>query len=123
VKSRRAPGTLEAEVLAALWAAEEPLTPEDVRLVLEEQLAYTTVSTILARLHEKGAVGREAKGRGYTYFPVMDQQGLTARRMRALLDGQADRAGVLSRFVDSLDPKTLAALQRVLGTRPAQKSR
>lgn len=119
---RRAPGSLEAEVLAALWAADEPLTPEDLRTLLSRELAYTTVSTILARLYEKGAVGREIRGRGYCYFPVLDQQGLTARRMRALLDGQVDRAGVLSRFVDSLDAKTLAALRRALGAPPRRRS-
>ena len=118
---RRAAGTLEAEVLAALWAADEPLTPEDVRAALDRDLAYTTVSTILSRLYEKGAVGRESRGRGYCYFPMMDQQGLAARRMRALLDSQTDQAGVLSRFVDSLDARSLAVLRRALGSDPGRR--
>lgn len=121
--SRRAAGTLEAEVLAALWAADQPMSSEDVRAALGRDLAYTTVSTILARLHDKGAVGRQSRGRGYCYFPVMDQQALAARRMRALLDNQADQAGVLSRFVDSLDAKGLAALRRALGTDTGPKPR
>ena len=116
MSARRGPGELEAEVLAALWAADEPLTPEELRARLGSELAYTTVTTILARLYEKGAVARQPQGRGYCYLPVLDQQGLTARRMRALLDGHADQAGVLSRFVDSLDAATLAALRRALGT-------
>lgn len=123
VNPRRAPGTLEAEVLAALWAADEPLTPDDVRAALDRDLAYTTVNTILTRLHDKGAVGRQPRGRGYCYFPVMDHQGLTARRMRALLDGHADQAGVLSRFVDSLDPKSVAALRRALGGGSSRRTR
>ncbi|MDE3207192.1 MAG: BlaI/MecI/CopY family transcriptional regulator [Acidobacteriota bacterium] len=117
MSARRGSGELEAEVLAALWAADEPLTPEGLRGRLGSELAYTTVTTILSRLHEKGAVGREPHGRGYCYFPLLDQQGLTARRMRALLDGQSDQAGVLSRFVDTLDAATVAALRRALGPR------
>lgn len=115
MSARRGPGELEAEVLAALWAADEPLTPEGLRGRLGSELAYTTVTTILARLFEKGAVGREPQGRGYCYFPLLDQQGLTARRMRALLEGHSDQAGVLSRFVDALDAASLAALRRALG--------
>ena len=121
--ARRGPGELEAEVLAALWAAAEPLTPEALRGRLGSELAYTTVTTILARLYEKGAVGREPQGRGYRYFPVLDQQGLTARRMRALLDGHADQAGVLSHFVDTLDAVTLAALRRALGSEAGRRRR
>lgn len=112
--NRRAKGALEAEVLAVLWAGEGPLSPEQVRKALPGELAYTTVMTILVRLYEKGVVTRQAGGRGYRYSPVLDQAGLTAKRMQALLDGQADRAGVLSRFVDGLDTKTLASLRRAL---------
>jgi predicted transcriptional regulator len=116
--TRRAPGALEAEVLAALWAADRPLTPEEVRRQLPGELAYTTVMTILVRLHEKGAVRREALGRAYLYAPVLDQAGLSARRMQVLLKGGADTAGVLSRFVASLDEKGRATLRKALGPEP-----
>jgi predicted transcriptional regulator len=111
---RRARGVLEAEVLAVLWASDSPLSPEAVRCELGDDLAYTTVMTILARLHEKGAVRREAHGRGYAYAPLLDEAGLAAQRMRALLDGEDDRAGVLSRFVAGLDDSAQAAVRRAL---------
>ena len=53
---RRPAGELEASVLAALWAADAPLTPGAVQLELGGGLARTTVTTILTRLHAKGAV-------------------------------------------------------------------
>lgn len=115
---RRAPGALEAEVLAVLWAADGALSPEEVRRQLPGDLAYTTVMTILVRLHEKGVVRREAQGRTYMYAPVADQAGLSALRMQALLDSEADRAGVLSRFVAGLDDKARAALRKALGPEP-----
>lgn len=116
--TRRAPGTLETMVMGVLWAAEGPLSPEQVREQLPEGLAYTTVVTILVRLVDKGTVTRRPQGRGYVYEPCVDRAGLTAQRMRSLLERDDDRAGVLSRFAESLDAPSAAALRRALGSRP-----
>jgi len=62
-QSRRGRGELESEVLAALWAAERPLTPAAVQQGLDHPIAYNTVQTILTRLHDKGLVAREKTGR------------------------------------------------------------
>jgi predicted transcriptional regulator len=114
---RRPSGELEASVLAALWAAGgRALTPADVQRELGMDLARTTVTTILARLHEKGSVSRTRAGRGYAYLPVQDSPGLAARRMRTELDksGQGDRGTVLARFVSELDPSDEALLRSLL---------
>jgi predicted transcriptional regulator len=120
--SRRPSGELEASVLAALWAAAgSPLTPADVQRelgsALGSTLARTTVTTILARLHEKGSVSRTRSGRGYAYLPVQDSPGLAARRMRSELDKSAedDRGVVLARFVSELNPDDEALLRSLLG--------
>jgi predicted transcriptional regulator len=110
---RRAKGSLESEVLAALWAAGRPLTAGEVVDAVGGDLAYTTVQTILTRLHAKGAVRRELTGRAHAYTPLLDDAGLAADRMRAMLDKGGDRAAVLSRFLHSLTPEdedTLAEL-------------
>lgn len=115
VSKGRAAGSLESEVLATLWAAEHPLTAGDVAVALGGELAYNTVQTILVRLHSKGAVHRELAGRAHTYSPVLDEAGLAAQRMRALLDRGGDHAAVLTRFLGSLTPEdesTLADLLR-----------
>jgi len=108
---------LENEVLAALWAAGEPLTPAQVLEMLSGDLAYTTVMTILTRLHDKGVVSRERVGRAYAYAPVLDEAGIAAAQMRAMLDRGEDRAAVLARFVDGLsteDERVLTTLMRTL---------
>ncbi|HEY5832927.1 MAG TPA: BlaI/MecI/CopY family transcriptional regulator [Streptomyces sp.] len=123
--ARRPPGELEASVLAALWAADgRPLTPADVQRDLGTPLARTTVTTILARLHEKGTVSRTRAGRGYAYLPAQDPPGLAARRMRTELDKSArdDRGTVLARFVSELSPADEALLRALLaegGSSPA----
>jgi len=114
-RRRRGQGELESEVLAVLWAAGQPLVPAQVQQALGEALAYNTVHTILARLHAKGVVTREPAGRAHAYRPVLDEAGLTARQMRALLERGGDRAAVLRRFVAELpgrDERLLAALLR-----------
>ncbi|SEN05041.1 Predicted transcriptional regulator [Actinacidiphila rubida] len=118
---RRPAGELEASVLAALWAARgRALTPADVQrelgTSLGSSLARTTVTTILARLFEKGSVSRTRSGRGYAYLPVQDSPGLAARRMRTELDKSADddRGTVLARFVSELAPDDEALLRSLL---------
>lgn len=113
--SRRRPaGALEAEIVATLWAADEPLTPSAVQHELEGGLAYTTVMTALTRLHEKGVVSRERAGRAYAYRPVLDQPGITAAQMRRLLESGEDREAVLARFVGALDAADEQALEALL---------
>ncbi|CAN5597382.1 BlaI/MecI/CopY family transcriptional regulator [soil metagenome] len=117
---RRAKGGLESEVLAALWAADGPLTPGDVMQAVDDDLAYTTVQTILVRLHAKGAVIREQVGRAFAYTPVLDDAGLTADRMQALLDRGADHVAVLQQFVRTLSREDETALAELLARQQGQ---
>ncbi|AEA27012.1 BlaI/MecI/CopY family transcriptional regulator [Pseudonocardia benzenivorans] len=111
---RRPAGELENEVLAVLWAADTALVPAQVQDALGPGLAYNTVQTILTRLHAKGAVERERAGRAHAYRPVLDQNGLTARQMRGLLDRGSDRTAVLRRFVAELGGEDEAVLGELL---------
>jgi predicted transcriptional regulator len=112
-RRRRPSGALETEVLAALWAADRPLTPRQVQRELGRELAYTTVMTALVRLHDKGVVSREKDGRAYAYTAVLDSPGIAAARMRALLEEGGNHEAVLARFLGSLsgaDERTLIEL-------------
>ncbi|MEV7416181.1 BlaI/MecI/CopY family transcriptional regulator [Streptomyces sp. NPDC089919] len=111
---RRPAGELESSVLAALWAAGSPQTAAQVRAAIPQELARTTVATLLGRLCDKGLVGREPSGRGFAYHAVQDAHGLAARRMHRELDAGTDRDRVLARFVEGLDPHDEAELRRLL---------
>ncbi|MFF2504094.1 BlaI/MecI/CopY family transcriptional regulator [Streptomyces sp. NPDC058067] len=113
-QERRPAGELEASVLAALWAADAPLTPGEVQRWLADDLARTTVTTILTRLYAKGTVTRDRAGRGYAYRPAQDSHGLTARRMHAELDKDEDRGTVLARFVSELSSEDELMLRALL---------
>jgi predicted transcriptional regulator len=116
--ARRAPGTLEAEVLSVLWSSAEPLSPADVQARLENELAYTTVVTILTRLHDKGVATREKHGRSFRYDAVDDEAGLAARKMTKVLDGEPNRGSVLARFVTQLSESDEAVLRDLLRGQP-----
>lgn len=109
-----------------LWQAKKPLSPGEVRERLAggagggseaAELSYSTVVTILTRLHEKGALSRERDGRAFHYAPVSDEAGLAARRLTQLLDRAPDREAVLSRFVEDLSEHDERLLRELLGGR------
>jgi predicted transcriptional regulator len=114
---RRPAGELEAEVMAVLREASGPLSPGEVRQRLparqEGELSYSTVVTIVSRLHAKGLLVRERAGRGFAYSPV-DQATLAAGQMTRALDAGADRDAVLSRFVSGLSGRDARLLRDLL---------
>jgi predicted transcriptional regulator len=115
---RRELGRLESEVLAVVASSDEPMTVTQVQQRLPGEPAYTTVMTTLARLATKGALSRVQHGRAYHYrmaAPVAAiDEALTAREMRRLLSGGADRAAVLARFVADLDANDERLLAELL---------
>ena len=58
----------ELDVMGVLWE-QGPSTVSEVRESLTDDLAYTTVLTVLRVLEEKGHVGHEEEGRAHRYFP------------------------------------------------------
>ncbi|MFJ9823841.1 BlaI/MecI/CopY family transcriptional regulator [Streptomyces sp. NPDC101160] len=111
---RRGQGELEAQVLAVLKNAPGPVPVVWVQEGLGGDLAYTTVITILTRLHGKGAVARERAGRSFVWTAVADEAGLAALRMRKVLDAEADRKAVLASFVTALPPHDERLLRELL---------
>lgn len=111
---RRPMGSLERAVLEQLWAHEGGATPGEIREALDVEVGYTTVTTVLARLVEKGQVERERAGRGFRYQALSTEAELAARRMQEALKPVQDRSLVLSRFVDGLTDGDEQALRQIL---------
>ena len=118
-------GDLEASVMDVLWDAKRALLVRDVVDILrpDRPLAYTTIMTVLDNLHHKGWLDRTRDGRAWRYEPRLDRQAYTAMLMREALAVSDDRAGVLARLVEEIDPEDAAALADLLqnpDARPAQ---
>lgn len=113
-------GSLEYEAMCALWHD----APANVKTVLDhinddrptsERLAYTTVMTVLARLHDKGLLDRVMAGRGYSYTPRFDEQHLIEHLGQQEVDDLLDRYGTvaLAQFVAVLEDADPATLRRI----------
>ncbi len=91
----------ELDVMAALWDR-GAATVAQVKSHIADDLAYTTVLTVLRTLEAKGHVGHEVEGRAHLYFPR------TVRRdaVRAAVDHVID--GVFHGSADLLVARVLA---------------
>ncbi|HEU4591649.1 MAG TPA: BlaI/MecI/CopY family transcriptional regulator [Steroidobacteraceae bacterium] len=63
----------EADVMQVLWD-QGPSVVNEVRDRLHDDLAYTTVLTILRTLEQKGYVRHEEEGRVHRYFAAVREQ-------------------------------------------------
>ena len=89
-------GPLERRVMDHLWRS-GPSTVGEVLAALNldspQQLAYTTVMTILVRLSDKGYLNRTREGRHFRYAATFDEASLPAAVGRRELSRLIERHG------------------------------
>ena len=73
----------EIDIMDVLWERGPSLVAE-VRAALRDELAYTTVLTILRTLEGKGHVSHEQEGRGHRYFATVKQRAAQRSALRHL---------------------------------------
>jgi predicted transcriptional regulator len=76
---------LELQIMQVIWK----LGPSNVNAVqagLEQQLAYTTVQTMLNILHRKGKLKRKLDGRAYEYSATVTEANASGFAVRDLID-------------------------------------
>ncbi|AKG20221.1 BlaI/MecI/CopY family transcriptional regulator [Calothrix sp. 336/3] len=123
-------GPLEAEILSIVWELGS-VTVKDVhdRILADpnRELAYTSVTTVLRRLTEKGWLACDKKGRAFYWRPLVSK--LQAEMIKAheqlhkfLAVGNPD---VVAAFADSLDDvaseKIQAIAKRIQAAREARE--
>ena len=121
---RQVLGELESAVLAELWNSDQALSVRQVlaRVKRKPALAYTTVLTVLDRLHDKGLVRREKEGKAFLYQPRVSREdwlGEQAARVLTRGDRPPTRA-LLMAFLDSAeraDPALVEQLSSLIAAR------
>lgn len=111
---------LESEVMEAVWMRDES-TVRDILEALNrgrKQRAYTTVMTIMSRLHRKGLLERRRVGRTDVYRPALDRDSYLSARADAevseLVAQYGDRALVrFSAELEKLDANRLRKLRKL----------
>jgi BlaI family penicillinase repressor len=73
----------ELDVMGVLWDR-GPSTVAEVREKLSDDLAYTTVLTVLRVLEEKGHVGHEEEGRAHRYHALVARESAGESALRRL---------------------------------------
>jgi BlaI family penicillinase repressor len=63
----------ELDVMAVLWERGSA-TVAEMRERMPDDLAYTTVLTVLRTLEEKGHVGHREEGKAHRYFPLVERR-------------------------------------------------
>ncbi len=74
----------ELDIMNVLWDRGTG-TVAEVKDLLADPLAYTTVLTILRTLEEKGFVDHEEEGRAYRYFPTVARDDARESHLNRLL--------------------------------------
>src|SRR5579885_3283381 len=109
----------ELDVMAVLWKRGSG-TVTEVRGGLEDDLAYTTVLTILRTLEEKGFVTHLAEGKAHRYLPAVSQdlagKSALARLVDKIFAGSSEM--LLAQLVSErrLDADELKRLRKLLDT-------
>lgn len=75
----------ELDVMVVLWDRGSA-TVAEVRERLPDDLAYTTVLTVLRTLEEKGHVGHREEGKAHRYFPLVERRIAARSALGRLLD-------------------------------------
>jgi len=75
----------ELDVMTVLWDRESA-TVTEVRSQLKDQLAYTTVLTILRILEQKGYVKHEEDGRAHRYVPLVKRESAGTSALKRLVE-------------------------------------
>ena len=115
---------LEALVMEELWRQQTASVREVMSAVNHEQgrsRAYTTVMTIMDRLHHKGLLDRRpGPGNSYLYTPRLSRDEYAEQRARAEVDAVLRDWGEVAmvhfaKQLEALDPERREQLRRLAG--------
>ena len=112
------PTPRELEALKVLWNR-GPATVREVHREMrpkDEELAYTTVLSLLQTMERKGMVGHEPTGKAYSYFAKVRRDGVFRNLAAGFLDQVFDGAvgEYVARALQSRRP-SVAELEEIEG--------
>ena len=114
----------ELDVMSVLWDV-GPATVAEVRERIADDLAYTTVLTILRTLEQKGYVSHTEDGRAHRYKPLVKREVAGRTALRRLVDKVFDGSPelLLTQLVSdkNLSDEELRRLRKLLAERLREK--
>lgn len=117
---------LEWEILKPLWDS-GPMAARDIydRVSEENDWAYKTVKTMLARLVRKGALTYDQIGNSYLYRPAFEREEMTGVATRSFIRRVFDGAlnPFVAHFAEHASPEELQAIKAELIRIEKERSR
>lgn len=108
---------LELQIMQVIWKRGAS-TVAAVQEGLQQDLAYTTVQTMLNILHRKGKLKRELHGRAFAYTATVTEAKASSHAVRDLVDrmfGGSSEDLVMSLIKNrQIDPQKIAELTKRL---------
>jgi BlaI family penicillinase repressor len=114
---------LELQIMQVIWKlgagnVKGACSVKEVQEGLPQQLAYTTVQTMLNILERKGKLRRKLRGRAYVYSATVTEARASRHAVRDLVDrmfgGSADELVMSLIKSRQIDPRRIAELSRLL---------
>ena len=117
MSNKRKQGELESQILGCLWDRPEGLTSQQILALMgDDDLAITTVLTVLSRLSDKGLVSREqASGRTFLFKSTSSREQHTASMLLSALENTENPALAFSHFTSQLSQAQIESLKKALG--------
>ena len=114
--SKRKQGELESAIMGCLWDRPAGLSSKQILALLgDDELAITTVLTVLSRLGDKGLLIREREaGRKLLFISTKSREAHTASLLLDAMQDSTNPALVFSLFASSLSADQLQKLKDVL---------
>lgn len=108
----------EEEAMKILWKARKGFIKELIELLPEPRPIYTTFSTVIRGLEEKGYVSHKAYGKNHEYFPIVKKEEYRKLFMKDVVTDYfgSSYKNVVSFFVDEkkLSAKDLKKLIEII---------
>ncbi|HEX6637417.1 MAG TPA: BlaI/MecI/CopY family transcriptional regulator [Steroidobacteraceae bacterium] len=110
----------EAEIMEVLWDS-GPSTVAEVKERVADELAYTTVLTVLRNLESKGYVTHDADGKAHRYSALVERDAARRSALQAMAHKffKGSTAMLLTHLVadEKLDPEDIKRLRTMLSKR------
>jgi BlaI family transcriptional regulator, penicillinase repressor len=118
-KSTEKLGERELDIMQSLWKLERATVAEVQEDLREqgEEIAYTTIQTMLNRLEAKGLVARDNAERTHRYYAILEERAVAGSALQRLIERffRGSTEALAARLVEKdLTAKELARIQDLI---------
>ncbi|MFY0578730.1 BlaI/MecI/CopY family transcriptional regulator [Cystobacter fuscus] len=116
---------VELELMQIVWRHDEVSVADVLEaLPLERKLAYTSVSTVLRILEQKGVLRSRKVGRGHLYSAVLPREAYELQSVRHLVETVFDGtpSALVERLVEAvpLSPEEVEQIRKLLAKKDSR---